>query len=149
MAGALLETYLKRVVEGFRLEQRQPFKVAVELRIWPQQIDERDLVIVIQRVGFVKDCIRPAEQGLKGIVYRVVKLIVEILRVVLLANGRGNVVSIARGHSATAYSASPAPGQVRAVIGGVISRDHDLSGQQPLHTETPLINIGVLRLRGT
>ena len=54
VAGAFLEAYLQRIVEGFRLEQRKAFKVAVELRVWTQQVDKRDLVVVIQRVGLVE-----------------------------------------------------------------------------------------------
>ena len=51
--------------------------------------------------------------------------------------------------AATADPAGAAPRQMRTVIGGVIRRDHHLSGQEPLHAETPLINVSVLRWGGT
>src|SRR4029077_1241850 len=41
------------------------------------------------------------------------------------------------------------PGEMRAVVRRVVRRDHQLTRQQPLYPQTPLIECGLLRGSGT
>src|ERR1035437_8964129 len=52
---AFLETDLERVVPGRCAKNWQAFKRPVELRVRTKEVDERDLVVVVNRIGLVED----------------------------------------------------------------------------------------------
>src|SRR5215472_14075605 len=127
MAGALLEANLKRVVPGVRYQFRKSFKVAIELRERPQQVDQRDLGVVVDAVRQVEGGARcrarrgvriegRAKHGLERIVDRIVELRVEVDGVELLGYRRSDEVPVA----GTRVSSKR---QMSAAIGGVVHCD--------------------------
>jgi hypothetical protein len=62
VARALLEAHLKRVVPRAGTEPRQPAEGTVKLRIRTQEVDERNLRVVIDRLGFIEDGVGALEK---------------------------------------------------------------------------------------
>ncbi len=70
LAWPLLETYLQRIVIGAGLQQGEPAKWAIKLRIGAQDIDHGNLVIVINGFRFVESGVRTVEEWQERIVYQ-------------------------------------------------------------------------------
>src|SRR5580704_8025339 len=76
------------------------------------------------------------------------QLVVEGKRVELFTNGRSNKVPVPSRGATAADSTLATPRQVRAAVRGIIRGNHELSRQQPLYPETPLVDVRILSLGG-
>src|SRR6516225_493926 len=106
MVGAFLEADLQRIVIGFRGQASEATKGTIKLRKRPQQINQRNGVIVVNRSGLVENGIGSGEKRLERIGNLHVKAIgrakakaiaVRFVTVDdLLANGRWQEIAIGR-----------------------------------------------------
>ena len=67
LSGGFLETHLQRVIARVSGEFRKTVEFAVELRIRPEQIQQRNGVVVVNRVGSLNFALGPVKRGWKGL----------------------------------------------------------------------------------
>ena len=127
-------------------ELRESAERAIKLGKRTQQVDGWDFVIVIEGVRLVKNRVRPLKKRLKRIGNETIEKIRDVrvihfvpgiqIRYKLIANRGRQKVAICRAGERTVR-------QMGAAARRIVDPDYELSAEQMLHAQVPLINLRI------
>ncbi len=146
MVSALLKANLHGLIPGVRAEIREALEGAIELGIRTEEVDRGDGRQVVGRRRFVEGRGGSLEIRQEWVRDRAEKVVadvvaVRIVRRIHLRDEAGEHVG--RNEVAIAGAGVAAPWQMAAAIGRIIDADGDLSGEQALDADVPLVDVGV------